>query len=448
MQKLKAKSEAERAKFENLASFVVKEARRLGATDCDVGITISEAVESGIRLEEVEELQGADGRSLTFRAFVGRRSATTGTTDLRRSTLTETIRDTIAMARASGEDPFSGLPEPGDLATSTPELDLYDPGFEKLDAVKQIELGLQAERAAFAVDPRIKNSEGAGFSSRRALRVYGNSLGFLASYTGTRFSLSASVVASDEDEKKVGYWYTSSRSLNALESPDEVGRKAANRALAQLGARKVKSQRVPVVYDRIMASRLIGQFVSAASGSHIYRNSSFLVGKKDEEVANSIVNIIDDGRISGGLYSRPFDGEGLPTGRRMIVEEGKLVTYLLSSYAARRLNERPNGGSTSNLYLEKGSSTPDEIIASVENGLYLTSVSGMGFNPATGDYSLGASGMWIENGKLAYPVSEITIASNMEEMFKGIEMIGDDLELRSSANSPTIKIKEMMVAGE
>jgi PmbA protein len=256
-------------------------------------------------------------------------------------------------------------------------------------------------------------------------------------------------VASDKDgEMQTNGWHAASRSFKGLESPEAIGKKAAERALRQLGARKVKSQVVPVVFDQQMAARLIGQFVSAASGRSIDRKSTFLLNKLGEIVASKQVTIVDDPLMKGKLGSRPFDGEGLPMKRRIIVGEGKLLTYLVDAYAGRKLKCEPNSSGTGNLYLEAGDKTAEEIIASVKNGLYLTSVSGSGVNGVTGDYSLGASGMWIEDGKLAYPVSGITVASNLLDMFAGIIAVGNDLEFRSSTSSPTILIDKMTVAGE
>ena len=325
---------------------------------------------------------------------------------------------------------------------------LSDDAASKLSAKEKIAMAMAAEAAARAVDSRINNSKGAGFSDARGVTVKANSRGLLAAYEGSSCSLSATVIATDEAGMQLGGWGSSSRSLAGLQSPETIGKIAAEHALRQLGARRVKSQSCPVVFDPQMAARLVSQFVAAAGGRSIYRKSSFLLDKLGKVVASGLVNIVDDPLIPGGLASRPFDGEGLPSSKRVIVGDGILETYLLGVYSARKLGKTPNGGSTSNLYLKAGTTSPDDIIASVKNGLYLTSVSGPGFNATTGDYSVGASGLWIENGKIAFPVQGITIAGNVVDMFNGIEAVGSDLEFRSSVNAPTIKVSKMMIAGE
>lgn len=436
------------AVLEGVARFIIEEATRLGATDADVTISTSESVDTTVRLGVVEELQGAQSRGVSLRVFVGKRSASSSSSDLRRPSLRKMVKTTIALARASEEDPTAGLPEAHQFAKNIPDLGLYDSSIPAIAVEKKIEMALAAEAAARSADPRITNSEGASFSDGGGIHVYATTRGFLGSYAGNWCSLNTQVVASQDGQMQVNGWGSSSRSLAGLESPEAIGKKAAARALRQLGARRVKSQVVPVVFDQQMAARLLGQFVGAASGTAIYRKSSFLLGKLDEVVASKAVTIIDDPLMPGKIGSRPFDGEGLPMRRRTIVDAGKLTTYLVGCYAGRKLGCEPNSASVGNLYLAPGTKSPEEIIASVKNGLYLTSVSGPGFNAVTGDYSLGASGIWIEDGKLAFPVSGITVASNLLDMFAGILEVGNDLEFRSSTNSPTILIDKMTVAGE
>lgn len=431
------------------AEFIVAEAKRLGATDCSVAISVGESVDIGVRKGNVEELQGAQSQGLTFTAYVGQRTATVSTADLRRRSLTKMIRETIATAKLAQEDPTAGLADPEHFAKDIPDLQLFDAAASALPVEEKIKMAIAAEAAAIGFDKRISNSEGAGFSDSKGVVVRANSRGFVGAYESSSCSISATVIAADADgSMQIGGWWSQGRKLGALTSADEVGKIAAEHALRQLGARRVKSQSCPVVFDPQQAARLVSQFVGAASGPQIYRKSSFLVGKRGQSVASKQVQIIDDPLIPGGLASRPFDSEGLPSKTRVIVGDGKLECYLLGVYSARKLGEAPNGGSTSNLYLKAGEHSPEEIIASVQNGLYLTSVSGPGFNATTGDYSVGASGLWIENGKIAFPVQGITIAGNVVDMFNGIEMIGNDLVMRSSVNAPTIKIKSMMVAGE
>ncbi len=435
-------------KLESLATFVVSEAKRLGATDCDVSISQYDSVECGVRLGEVEEFKTAKGgRGLKFRALVGKKSAVTNTSDFRRDAIRKVVRSTIAMAKETEADEFAGMPEAHQFAKSIPALALFDDTLSKLDAARKLDMAMKCEAAARTADPRVTNSEGASFSDHCGAVVLANSRGFMGAYSGSNCSIGASIIASEDGKMQVGSWYHSSRTLAGLDSADSVGKEAARRALRHLGARKVKSQEVPVVFDHLMSARLLGQFIGAAHGSHVYRKSSFLAGKVGEVVAVKDLVIVDDGLIPGALGSHPFDGEGLPTTKRVLVQDGKLQSYLVDSYSGRKLGLEPNGGSTANLFIKAGTLSPEEIIKSVKSGLYLTSVSGPGFNAVSGDYSMGASGIWIENGELAYPVEEITVAGNVLEMFQSIEAIGNDLAFRSRTCAPTLKIGKMMVAG-
>jgi PmbA protein len=289
--------------------------------------------------------------------------------------------------------------------------------------------------------------------------VFANSQGFAGEYAGTTYSLAVAPIAEENGAMQPGHWYTQNRRFDGLEEAASVGLTSAKRAIRKLGARKIKTTRAPIVFDPDMAAGLLRSLVGAASGPSLYRGASFLVGRLGTEIASAGVTIVDDGTIRGGLGSKPFDGEGLPIARKNVVERGVLKTYLLDSYSARRLGLEPTGNasrsagdapgvSATNLYLQPGPYSPEEIIRTVKRGLYLTELIGFGINSVTGDYSRGASGMWIEDGELAYPVQEITVAGNLKDMFMSIEMIGNDLTWRSSTVAPTLKISEMMIAGE
>jgi PmbA protein len=315
-----------------------------------------------------------------------------------------------------------------------------------------------AEAAARDSDPRITSSEGASFDSGSHTVVYAASNGFSGSYRSSSASLSAVPVASENGSMQRDYWYTAQRHLARLDSPESVGKTAAMRTLRRLGARQVSTCRVPVVFDPDMAASLLGHLAGAASGGSLYRGTSFLLDKIGERIAPDFVHIDDDGTIPRGLGSKPFDGEGLATRRTPIVEGGVLKNYLFDTYSARKMNARSTGNasrsvadsphvSPTNFFLRAGTVAPEEIIRSVRSGLYVTGLMGFGVNPVTGDYSRGASGLWIENGELTYPVEEITIAGNLLAMFADIEMVGTDLVLRRGISAPTIKIREMTVAG-
>lgn len=434
------------SKLQETADFVVAYALERGATDCDVAISSTTEVETGVRMGAMEKFQASDSRGMRIRIFVGKRSATTNTTNFTRASLRKAIRETIALAKASEPDEEAGLPDAQHFATDLPDLGLADAEHGKLTNEERLNLAIATEAAARAHD-LISNSEGATFADDSSVYVYANSRGFSGGYASTAYQMVASVVAGEGDKMRVGFDYCVARSKDKLATPQKVGDGAAQRAIEQLGPRKVKSQSVPVVFSRRMAARLLGQFVSAASGSHVYRESSFMVGLLGQQIASDKITVVDDGHIPGAIGSKPFDKEGLPTTKRVIIDKGELACYLIDAYAGRKLGVAPNGGSTSNLYVENGDHSFEEIIASVENGLYLLSVSGPGFNVVNGNYSMGASGIWIENGKLAYPVAEITVAGNILEMFKAIEMVGNDLAFDSSVVSPTLKIGQMSIAG-
>jgi PmbA protein len=441
-----------------LAEWALGEAKKHGATAAEVLCVSAESLSAGVRLGEVEKLKSSRERRLGLRVFVGQSSATASTAELERTSLAGFIEESVKLARLTAADPWSGLPEAALQAKSYPDLDLADNEAGIIPADRALAIARIAERAAMGHDARIKNSEGAEFDSGRYAILFANSQGFSGGYEGTNFSLGVAPIAQDDGSMQIGYWYTSNRRFAKLEDAEATGVTAAKRAVRRLGARKIKTTRAPIVFDPDMAAGLIRTLASAASGPSLYKGASFLVDSLGTEVASPAVTIIDDGRMPGGLGSKPFDGEGLPTNRKNLVEKGVLKTYLLDAYSARKLKMQPTGNasrsvgaapgvSTTNLYLEPGSYTPEQIIGSVKSGLYLTEMIGFGVNLVTGDYSRGAGGMWIENGEFAHPVQEVTIAGNLKEMFRAVEMIGNDLRWRSPVASPTLKIAEMTIAG-
>ncbi len=441
-----------------LAEWVLGEAKKHGATAAEVLMIGAESIAAGVRLGEVEKLKSSRERRLGIRVFVGQSSATASTAEVERASLAEFVASTVTLARLTAEDPWSGLPEPSMHPREIPDLGLLDPDAGIVEADRALAIARKGEKAALGADPRIKNSEGAEFDSGRYRVLFANSNGFSGEYEGSSFSLVVAPIAQDNGAMQQGYWYTANRRFAKLEDAESVGTIAAKRALRRLGARKVKTTRVPVVFDPDMAAGLIRSFAGAASGPSLYKGASFLIDRLGSRVMAPAVSIIDDARIPGALGSKPFDGEGLATNRKHLVEKGELKSYLLDCYSARKLKMQPTGNaarsvgqtptvSTTNLYLEPGSCTPAQIIGSVRQGLYLTELIGFGVNMVTGDYSRGAGGMWIEDGQLAYPVQEITIAGNLKDMFLNIEMIGNDLQWHSTTASPSLKISEMTIAG-
>jgi PmbA protein len=436
---------------------VLERATTRGATAADGFLVEEREFRAAVRLGEVETVTHAHDQRLSLRVFAGRASAAASTSDLSPASLERVVDEATRLARITAEDPHAGLPDPATLIARIPDLDLEDTAGEEFTPEDKIAIAKRAEAAALAVDPRITNSEGAEYGDRRARYVYATSSGFAGGYATSSFSLSVSPVASEDGHMQRDAWYTVARRRAKLEDPESVGRTAARRALRRLGARKVKTVEVPVIFDAENAAGLVRSIASAASGPSLYRRASFLVDRLGSRIAAPSVTIVDDGLIPGALGSRPFDGEGLPTRRTVLVHEGVLESYLLDTYSARKLagqstHHAARDGSgvtvgTTNLMLLPGTATAEELIASVDNGLYVTELIGFGVNGVTGDYSRGAVGIWIENGRLAYPVEEVTVAGNLLEMFAAMDGVANDLVLRDRTASPTLKIARMVVAG-
>mgnify|MGYP001347605553 CR=1 FL=1 len=441
----------------SLAGELLERATRQGASAADVVVAEGDNFSVQVRLTAVDRLTRAREKRAGIRIFFGYRSASASTSDFSRESLHRLVDDTCALAKAVVEDPMSGLPERSQLATTFPDLETYDA--TSLAPDLQIELARRTERAALGLDTRITNSEGADFNSSAGRIVLGNTQGFMGEYRSSSFSTSVSPIATDEQGgMQRDSWYAVQRKFAKLESPESVGQEAARRTLRRLGARKVSTCRVPIVFDPDMAAGLMSNLSSAVSGYALYKGTSFLVGQLGQKIGSDLLTVYDDGLLQGGLGSRPFDGEGVPTRKTVVVERGLLKSYLLDSYSGRKLGLASTGNAsrsvgdspsvgTTNLYLTPGSWTPEAIIKSVKRGLYVTELIGFGINMVTGDYSRGAAGLWIENGELTYPVEEITIAGNLKEMLKNIDMVGDDLVFRGRIASPTLRIAEMMIAG-
>jgi PmbA protein len=444
--------------LQQIAEMLLDAAKRHGATAADVVVAEGEALEAGVRLGEIEKLKQARQKHLGLRVFINERSAITSSADFAGEALERLAEDTCALARVIAPDPFSGLPDATDLARTIPDMDLYDPEIAAVTAEHAIAAAQEAEQAALAADSRVTNSEGASFTSSTGRVVYASTLGFLGEYRDSNASLSVVPVASDNGSMQRDYWYSVQRKLARLEGAADIGRKAAARAVRRLGARRAQTCEVPVIFDPETASSLLHHLASAVSGYALYKGTSFLIGKVGQRIAPEWVTIIDDGTVAGGLGSKPFDGEGLATRRTVVVDHGVLVSYLFDTYSAKKLNSGSTGNAArsvteaprvapTNFVLQPGTAAPEEVIRSVQRGLYVTELIGFGVNPVTGDYSRGAVGQWIENGEFAYPVEEITIAGNLLKMYEAIEVIGNDLEFRHSVVSPTVKIARMTVAG-
>jgi PmbA protein len=442
--------------YTDLATDLLKTARASGADEADLLVADGTEFSVTVRRGEVETLKEAGSKALGIRVFVGRRTASSYTSDFSRSALQRLIEETVAMARVTGEDPASGLP---DEVVPAEELDLalHDPSPAALPTEERIERARAAEAVALET-PGITNSQGSTWSSGERSVLLANTKGFLGSYRTSSVSLSVVPQAERNGQMERDYWYTTGRGLKDLETPDEVGRTAAERTLRRLGARQTPTCQVPVVFDPETAAELMGAVFSALTGYAVFRNATFLKDRVGEQVASPLLTLVDDGRRYRGLGSRPFDGEGLPTRRNVPLERGVLRYYLCDSYSARKIGAKPVGTArrgiggvpsvgAGNLFFEPGEVSPEEILGGVDRGLFVTDLIGFGVNVVTGDYSQGAVGHWIEKGRLVHPVHEVTIASNLNDMLGGVDAVGNDLVFRGSSASPTLRIRRMTVSG-
>ncbi len=439
-----------------LVTDLLARARAAGADAADAVWFESASLAVSWRLGKLEDVERSESTDLGLRVFIGRRQAIASTTDLGPSALEELVTRVIAMARAAPEDPYAGL-APRDLLFSgpLPALDLFDPHEPSPDAL--IERARAAEDAARAV-PGITNSEGATANWGRQRVALAASNGFAHGYATTRAGLSAQVIAGEGTEMEADYDYCSVRHLGDLDDPAELGRRAGERAVARLGPRRVATATMPVVFAPRVANSLLGHFAGAVNGRAVARGTSFLGSRMNEAVFAGGVTIIDDPLRVRGLRSRPFDGEGVRTRRIELVRDGRLESWLLDVASAAQLElaslghagrgtSSPPSPTTSNLYMAPGTVSPDELIADIKDGIYVTALIGMGVNPVTGDYSRGASGFKIENGEITHPVSELTIAGNLNDMFANLTP-ANDLEFRYGTNAPTLRIDAMTVAGQ
>ena len=450
--------------LQQLAADVVDRALRAGATEAEVVIREGDEFSTLVRMGQVETLKESGARGIGLRVFLGpagaHHTANTSTSDFSEAGLAHLVSGAIDLAKVTSVDPFTGLPEASAMGQLSGDLKLYYDDVYGLPTAERIEYARRTEAAALSADPRLTKSDGGSFDVATGHKVMVNSRGFAGEYRRSYCSLSAMPIA--ETEKggmQRDYWYSSARTLARLETPESIGAEAARRTLRRLDARRVPTQSVPVVLAPEIARSLIGNMFEAANGDSIYRGASFWAGKLGEQVASENVTVIDDGTLVGRFGTSPFDGEGLPTRRTVVIEKGVLRNYLLNTYTARKLNMQSTGNAArglagtpgiggGNLFLEAGEVTPQQLLDEVKSGFYVTELMGSGVNMVTGDYSRGASGLWIENGELTYAVEEITIAGNLKEMLNNITAIANDLEFRGSVTAPTLRIDGMTIAGE
>ena len=424
------------------------EARKLGASAAEAGVSVEAGLSVNVRLGEVDTLEHNRDKGLGITVYVGKRKGSVSTSDFSPKAIRETVQAACDIARYTEDDEYAGLADAELMATNIPDLDLYSPW--NLSAEQAIELAQACEASGRESDSRISNSEGASVSSHDGLRVYGNSHGFRGHYLSSRHSLSCTLIGQDEAGMQRDYWYTVSRKPDELESADVVGHKAAARTVARLGAKRLGTCQVPVIFQAEVARGLLSHLLRALSGGSLYRNASFLLDHLGEQIFPANVQIDERPHLPGGLGSAPFDSEGLATRAREIVQQGILQSYVLDSYAARRLGMSPTGnaGGVHNLFISHDELDFDDLCRQMGTGLIVTEVMGQGINIVTGDYSRGASGFWVENGEIQYPVEEITLASTLQEIFKGVQAIADDVDTRGNIYSGSWLIDQMTVAGE
>ena len=436
------------ATLQQLAEDVLKHARDKGATACEVDVSEGFGQSVGVRCNEVETIEFNRDKGIGITVYAGQRKGYASTSDFSPLALRETVEAALDIARFTAADDCAGLADAELMAKDYPDLDLYHPW--ALTVEDAIATALRCEQAAFAASPLVSNSEGASVSTQQAHFVSANSLGFMGGYPTSRHYISCSVIAGEHDAMQRDDWYTTRRSADELDDPASVGRIAAERAVARLGGRKVKTGEFPVLFEAPLAAGLLGSLVHAASGGALYRKSSFLVDHLGKRVMPEFVNISERPHIRRGLGSSAFDSDGVATRDREIVTGGILQGYFLSAYTARKLGMQTTGnaGGSHNLIIEPGQHDLDGLLKQMGRGLLVTELLGHGINYVTGDYSRGAAGYWVENGKIAYPVEEITIAGNLKAMLAGIVAVGNDVQVRGSKQTGSILVDRMTVAGD
>lgn len=434
--------------FPHLAGQVLDTARKAGADSAELMISASRGYSLNVRHQAVESLEFQQDRELSLTVYVGLRKGVASTGDLTEAGLRDAVTAAVDIARATGEDPCHGLAEASLMATHFPDLDLDHPwDIAPADAVL---LAQEAERAALAVDARIRQSEGAGFSSHRSHSLYANSHGFLGARTGTSHGYNCAVVAADGDDMQRDDWYTYHRRADQLESPESVGREAGRRAVRRLGARRIRTQAAPVLFVPELARGLIGSFIGAISGGALYRRASFLLDAMDQPIFPAGVSVHQRPYLPCAAASSAFDGEGVATRDRTLIDDGVLRGWVLGSYSARRLGltTTGNAGGLFNLLLEAPREPFDHLLKRMGRGLLVTELMGSGVNGVTGDYSRGAAGFWVENGEIAHPVDELTIAGNLRDLYKNFIGFGDDIRPYATLQTGSVLVSEMMIAAQ
>lgn len=435
-------------RLKSLVGDILEEAGKQGASAAEVSVSEDVGLGVTVRMRDLESVEFNHDRGFGITVYFGQRKGSASTSDSSLEAIRETVQAAANIARYTQEDPCAGLADADRMATNLPDLDVYHPW--SLDADAATELALGCEAAGLDYDPRIRNSDGASVSTQQSCRVYGNSHGFIGSYVGSRHSLSCVLIATDDAGMQRDYWYTTARNAADLESAVAIGEEAARRTVARLSPRRVKTGSFPVAFSAQTAGGLAGHLLGAISGGALYRRASFLLDSLGEPVAASHLTLAEEPHLPGALGSAAFDGEGVATAGKAFIDEGVVSSYILSSYSGRKLNlpTTGNAGGVFNLTLRGRTLPRADLLSELGTGLLVTDLMGQGVNSVTGDYSRGAAGFWIEGGEIAYPVDEITIASNLKDMFKGVVCVGDDLDTRGNIRAPTVLVDKMTLAGD
>ncbi len=441
-------SEGTRSRLQELVRRSLDEAARGGATQAEAAVSLDTGLSVTVRLGEVETLEYQRDRGMGITVYVGKRKGSASTADLSWPAVAETVAKALSIARFTAEDECSGLADAALMAGEVPDLELAH--VWDIDAGRAIELARRAESSALAVDPRIRNSEGGSVSSHAGARVYGNTHGFIGAYPYTTHSISCVVLGQEGDEMQRDYWYSTAREASALESPEEIGRRAGRRTVDRLGARKLGTRKAPVLFAAEMARGLVGHFLGAVRGGPQYRKSSFLCGAAGQQLFPSWVGMVERPHLKRALGSAPFDNEGVATRDRALIDGGVLTGYVLDSYSARKLGLATTGNAGGVHNLEVGGTGEDfeGMLRRLDTGLLVTELLGQGVNLVTGDYSRGAAGYWVERGSIAYPVHEVTIAGNLRDMYRGLVAVGADVDIRGGVRTGSILVEQMTIAGD
>lgn len=434
-------------KLKTVVNDLLDEAKSQGASAAEAGLSVESGLSVTVRMGEVETIEHNRDKALAVTVFFGNRKGSASTSDFSLKAVQETVKAACDIARYTEDDPYAGLPDEELLATDIPDLELYHPW--DVSAEEAAALAKECEDAARSEDKRITNSEGGSVSSHSGIRVYGNSQGFLNSYNTSRHSMSATMIAEQDGAMQRDYWYDVNRDASKLESAIEIGKLSAQRTVSRLGAKSMPTCQVPVIFKAEVAKGLLSHFLSGVRGGAQYRKASFLLDHLGKQIFPERIRLDERPHLKGALGSAPYDNEGVITSAHDLITDGVLQSYVLDSYAARRLHLKSTGnaGGIHNLYINHDNVSLDAMLKDMGKGLLITEVMGQGVNTVTGDYSRGASGFWVENGEIQYPVEEFTIASRLQDMFMGLQTVGNDVDMRSGVVTGSWLIDKMTVAG-